>query len=180
MATIPPPSSSGDTGSTPGTDPHSGESGRRRFLAAAWYFLGGALLLEAGWIAAGFFRPRRGRHEAGASIVVAGPVDRFEKGSVTAFQNGGFYLARLDDGGFLAMSRECTHLGCTVGWDAEQGRFVCPCHASVYAIDGAVLKAPAPRPLDLFPVRIENRIVKVDVSRARRRSTFTADQEART
>ena len=104
---------------------------------------------------------------------------RFEPGSVTAFPEGKFYLARLADGGFLALSRECTHLGCTVPWDSESGRFVCPCHASAFDIEGAVLGAPAPRPLDLFAVRIENDIVKVDVGERLQRSTVEATQAVR-
>ena len=126
-----------------------------------------------------FLRPRRVRAEDEASIVIAGPVERFSRKTVTAFPNGKFYLARLEDGGFLALDRTCTHLGCTVPWDAERGCFKCPCHASSFDITGAVLAPPAPRPLDLYPVRIENGIVKVDTGRRVRRSAFLSEQEAR-
>ena len=47
-------------------------------------------------------------------------------GTVSAFPAGQFYLVRLKDGGFLALHRECTHLGCTVPWVAERARFACP------------------------------------------------------
>ena len=43
---------------------------------------------------------------------------------------------------------------------------MCPCHASSFDITGDVLSPPAPRPLDIFPVRIENDIVKVDTRKA--------------
>ena len=92
---------------------------------------------------------------------------------------GFFHLTRLADGGFLAVSRECTHLGCTVPWMAEEGRFVCPCHSSAYDIRGDVLSPPAPRALDIHPVRIENGIVKVDTGRTRQRRYFEASQVAR-
>jgi cytochrome b6-f complex iron-sulfur subunit len=108
--------------------------------------------------------------------VVAGPVDRFQPGTVTAFQRGRFYLARLEDGGFLALSRACTHLGCTVPWVAAEGRFVCPCHASAFTITGEVLSPPAPRPLDLYPVRIESGIVKVDTRAPVSRTAFEPSQ----
>jgi cytochrome b6-f complex iron-sulfur subunit len=78
------------------------------------------------------------------------------------------------------MSRECTHLGCTVPWIADEGRFVCPCHASAYDINGDVVSPPAPRPLDLYEVRIENGIVKVDISRPVRRQKFELWQITRT
>ena len=105
-----------------------------------------------------------------------GPPERFEPGSVTAFPTGRFYLVRLKDGGFLALHRECTHLGCTVPWDAAQGRFACPCHASAFDITGQVLSPPAPRPLDLYAIRIENGVVKVDMRRRVPRTAFDASQ----
>jgi cytochrome b6-f complex iron-sulfur subunit len=148
-------------------------SSRRSFLWKIWLALGGLAVLEYVWLAADFLRPRKPRAEDdGGAIIVAGPVERFEPNSVTAFQQGKFYLARLGGGGFLALSRECTHLGCTVPWVADENRFVCPCHASAYDIRGDVLSAPAPRALDLYPVRIENGIVKVDTSEPLRRRSF--------
>jgi cytochrome b6-f complex iron-sulfur subunit len=154
---------------------------RRGFLGRLWLLLGGVMLAEAVWIVTDFFKPRRRRvaNDEESSILVAGPVDRFEPGSVTAFPKGRFYLARLSDGGFLALHRECTHLGCTVPWIAGEGRFVCPCHASSFDITGQVLSPPAPRPLDIFPVRIENDIVKVDLRMPIRRQRFDASQVVR-
>jgi len=154
------------------------EPSRRGFLGKLWLLLGGVAMAEAVWIVVGFLAPRRRRatHDDGGTILVAGPVDRFEPGSVTAFQQGRFYLARLADGGFLALNRECTHLGCTVPWVGDEGRFVCPCHASSFDIKGDVLSPPAPRPLDLFAVRIENDIVKVDIGAPVRRQIFSQTQ----
>jgi cytochrome b6-f complex iron-sulfur subunit len=99
--------------------------------------------------------------------------------TVTAFPAGRFYLARLTDGGFLALGRECTHLGCTVPWSRSEGLFVCPCHASTFDITGQVLGPPATRPLDLLAVRIENGVVKVDPVQRTRRGEFRADQVVR-
>jgi cytochrome b6-f complex iron-sulfur subunit len=156
------------------------ESSRRGFLGRLWLLLGGVALAEAAWIVVAFFKPRRRAREGESdAIFVAGPVERFEPGTVTPFPAGRFYLARLDDGGFLALNRECTHLGCTVPWIAAESRFVCPCHASAFDIRGDVLSPPAPRPLDLFPVRIENRIVKVDLSSPIRRRAFADGQVTR-
>ncbi len=152
---------------------------RRRFLGWLWGFLGLAAIAEAGWVVASFVRPRRPVVPVAEEIFAAGAVDDFEPGTVTAFPAGRFYLARLEDGGFLALDRTCTHLGCTVPWVAAAGRFECPCHASTFAITGQVLGPPARRPLDLYPLRIENGIVKVDVRRPRRRSTFERSQVVR-
>ena len=43
----------------------------------------------------------------------------------------------------------CTHLGCVVPWSATSNKFICPCHGSQYAPDGAVVRGPAPLPLAL-------------------------------
>ena len=97
-----------------------------------------------------------------AAIIVAGPVDNFQPGTVTAFVRGKFYLARLEDGGFLALSSSCTHLGCTVPWVAKENKFICPCHSSEFDIRGEVISPPAPRALDLYQIVIENNVLKVD------------------
>lgn len=151
---------------------------RRSFLKKVWLGLGALLVVEYCWLIVEFLRPRKSRGDDGdaASTVVAGPIDRFEPNSVTAFPIGKFYLARLKNGGFLALHRECTHLGCTVPWDAQENRFVCPCHASAYDITGNVLSPPAPRALDLYAVRIENGIVKVDTSMRIKRQSFEGNQ----
>jgi len=152
---------------------------RRSFLKLAWIGIGAAALGEAAWIAASFLRPRVQAPKSGGSLVIAGPSDAFAPSSVTAFPAGRFYLVRLADGGFLALHRQCTHLGCSVPWDEAAARFACPCHASAFDLRGDVLSPPAPRPLDLFPVRIENDIVKVDVSAPIRRSAFDPSQVTR-
>jgi cytochrome b6-f complex iron-sulfur subunit len=152
---------------------------RRSFLGLAWLGIGVAALGEAAWIVASFLKPRGKAPKGEGGLVVAGPSDAFAPGSVTAFPAGKFYLVRLEDGGFLALNRQCTHLGCSVPWDEASGRFACPCHASVFDLRGDVLAPPAPRPLDLFAVRIENGIVKVDARAPIRRSAFDASQVTR-
>lgn len=146
---------------------------RRSFLGRFWLFLGLVAMAELIWVGVSFLRPKKRKVLAeAADIVVAGPVDRFKPGSVAAFPRGRFYLACLEDGGFLALSRECTHLGCTVPWVEDESRFVCPCHASIFDIRGVVISPPAPRPLDIYPVTIENNVVKVDVNKVVKRKRF--------
>jgi cytochrome b6-f complex iron-sulfur subunit len=153
------------------------EASRRRVLRWLWWGLGLAAAGELAWIGLSFVRPRRGAGADEESLIfVAGPVDDFAPGTVTAFPAGSFYLARLSTGGFLALDRTCTHLGCTVPWNADTGRFDCPCHASSFDITGAVVGPPAPRPLDRYPVRIENGVVKVDLRTKLRRAVFEPSQ----
>ena len=56
-----------------------------------------------------------------------------------------------DEQGVFAISRVCTHLGCIVK-DAPHG-FSCPCHGSLFAEDGTVLKGPAPKALPWLAVK---------------------------
>lgn len=148
---------------------------RRDFLKWAWMGLGGLALAETGGMAIAFFAPRVGEGEFGG-LITAGAVDEFPPNSVTPFNEGRFYLTRLADGGFLALYRKCTHLGCTVQWEAGEQQFFCPCHASAFSDDGVVLNPPAPRPLDLFAVVIEDGLVQVDTGTVMQRDRFEPEQ----
>jgi cytochrome b6-f complex iron-sulfur subunit len=50
------------------------------------------------------------------------------------------------------ISAKCTHLGCTVDWQADEQAFVCPCHGSRFAPSGQVTRGPANDPLVLVTV----------------------------
>lgn len=151
---------------------------RRETLRRLWRVLGFLALVEAAAAVGVYLWPRKAKPREGAygGVVTAGPVDNFEPGTVTAFAKGQFYLVRLEDGGFLALSRKCTHLGCTVPWSEVDRKFACPCHASSFADTGEVLSAPAPRPLDLYRVTIEGGIVRVDTSAALTRERYEPSQ----
>jgi cytochrome b6-f complex iron-sulfur subunit len=157
------------------------DPGRRKFIRRLMRVLGVVAILEAGWISLSVLVPGRRKERLAnePDVEVAGPVERFEPGSVTAFPNSQFYLVRLDDGGFLAIHRKCTHLGCIVPWGEDEQRFACPCHASAFDIRGDVVNAPAPRPLDIFPVTVDKGMVMVDTSRMVRRREFDASQVTR-
>ena len=151
---------------------------RRSFLSILWIGLGFVALIEFIGIVTAFLLPRKKtvKTDGFGAIMDVGPVDKFPKESVTAFIRGKFYLCRLEDGGFLAVSRKCTHLGCTVPWSDKKQKFVCPCHASAFDIRGEVISPPAPRALDVYQLYIENNIVKVDTGKRIKRSGFIADQ----
>ena len=55
----------------------------------------------------------------------------------------------------IAFAPQCTHLGCGYHWNEEKSQFLCPCHNSIFSIDGQVVGGPAPRPLDRYEVRVE-------------------------
>jgi Rieske Fe-S protein len=53
-------------------------------------------------------------------------------------------------------SAVCSHTGCNVAWQPEDGQFVCPCHEGRYDIAGQVVSGPPPRPLNQLPTRVDN------------------------
>jgi nucleotide-binding universal stress UspA family protein/nitrite reductase/ring-hydroxylating ferredoxin subunit len=64
-------------------------------------------------------------------------------------ERGGEKLAAFvaEDGELHLFSARCTHMGCTVGWNAGDRVFACPCHGSRFGQDGNVVQGPAARPL---------------------------------
>jgi cytochrome b6-f complex iron-sulfur subunit len=162
------------------SDKSANESGssRRSFLNKLWIVLGFVALAEFIAVAVAFLRPGKSKasQSSGHTVIIGGSVDKFAPNSITAFVRGRFYLARLEDGGFLALSRTCTHLGCTLPWVGKEKKFVCPCHASAFDITGNVISPPAPRALDIYAVNIENDIVKVHTGKPIKRSEFKTEQ----
>ena len=150
---------------------------RRDFLNTVWKGLGILAALEIVGMFTGFmFSGKAKNNAAPKQLLEAGPVDSFAPNTVSAFMGGRFYLARQQDGGFIALSLRCTHLGCSIAWEEKQNRFVCPCHSSAFDITGEVLNPPAARALDYYPVLIENGIVKVDIGTIVERHAFRKDQ----
>ncbi len=111
----------------------------------------------------------------------------------------GFFVVRREEG-FVAFSDRCTHLGATLRYDAsypgpgcvliergimcttnladprvqtgKRGAFYCPAHGASFRLeDSAPLAGPAPRPLNVLPVRVAHGrvVVNTDPSAERRR-----------
>lgn len=149
---------------------------RRSFLKRAWIWLGVIAGIEFTALSINMLLPgRKNKTKLLATTKTAGFLENILPGSVTPFKNGLFYLVRMEDGGLLALSLTCTHLGCSVGFNAEKDLFVCPCHSSVFDLKGDVLSPPAPRALDSFRVFIEQGEVKVDTSRKIKRTKFNKE-----
>ncbi len=65
-------------------------------------------------------------------------------------------LVREHNGVLRAFSAVCTHQGCTVNSIAD-GIITCPCHGSQYsAVNGAVVRGPAPRPLPTLAIVVRD------------------------
>lgn len=151
----------------------NGNVNRRSFIKSAWAWLGVIAGIEFTALSINMLIPGKRATMSGlANVKKVGVVENILPGSVTPFKDGQFYLVRTSDGGFLALSLSCTHLGCSIGFDNEKHQFICPCHASVFDINGNVLNPPAPRALDTYRVFIEKGQLFVDTNQKIKRKKF--------
>lgn len=134
--------------------------------------------IELGVVSLGFLfsGKKSGLDELGKNLLAIGNVSDFDMNAVYPFRNGKFYLVRLKDGGFIAMSLKCTHLGCSVIWNENDKRFNCPCHSSSFDMYGNVIDPPAPRALDMYPVIIEDGRLLVNIASPIKRQNFEKEQ----
>lgn len=59
-----------------------------------------------------------------------------------------------DNNQLIALNPACPHAGCTVTWESEELKFICPCHDSQFSSDGKVLEGPAKEPLTSYEVKL--------------------------
>ena len=66
-------------------------------------------------------------------------------------------LFRISEDKVYALSRICTHEGCSVDFDMNQNRLICPCHGANYeATDGSVISGPTTQALAKIKVAIKD------------------------
>ena len=126
------------------------EPERRRFLQwiGQWSVVAAVVTQFAGVVRA--FVPR----------VLYEPSKKFKLGKPSEYPEGVTFVPghRLfvvrERNQFHVISATCTHLGCTVEWNARQDEFDCPCHGSKFKADGMAFAGPAPRSLAWYPLSV--------------------------
>ncbi|GAA2144820.1 FAD-dependent oxidoreductase [Arthrobacter humicola] len=73
------------------------------------------------------------------------------EGTVVDVDGGAIAVYAAESGKLHAVSAICTHLGCTVEFNAEDTTWDCPCHGSRFATDGTVIQGPATENLAARP-----------------------------
>lgn len=81
-------------------------------------------------------------------VLEAGAPRDFLTGSMNNFQVGDRKVTVVKGNeGLYALVRNCTHMGCIPSFSKADNQFHCPCHGSIFTLDGDVVRGPAPSPL---------------------------------
>ena len=97
------------------------------------------------------------------------PVDELPPGEVKIVHAGLVSVGVYNlDGDYYAIEDRCSHDDgplCEGDFDADEGYAVCPRHgANIDIRSGRPLTLPAVLPVETFPVRVDDGMVKVDLS----------------
>jgi menaquinol-cytochrome c reductase iron-sulfur subunit len=141
---------------------------RRRFFVAAIYGLWAAIAAALGLPALVYllFPPKARKAE---EWVEAGDITRlapnvpvemtFRKNRVDGWkvtsEKSTAWVVKDPANHITAFGPQCTHLGCAYHWDEAKSEFLCPCHNSLFGVDGKVISGPAPRPLDRYETKLD-------------------------
>lgn len=66
------------------------------------------------------------------------------------------YVTKDTKGNLRVLTSVCPHLGCTVPWNKEKSRFICPCHGATFTADGTRISGPSLRGMDTLETSVEN------------------------
>ncbi len=146
------------------------DSGRRQFLNLLTFGSLSGVALGALYPVVRYFVPPRPGSAAAGSLALdelglpiaasgwlaAHPVG--DRSLVQGLKGDPTYLIVEGEGalGAIGLNAICTHLGCVVPWNSGENKFICPCHGSQYDPKGAVVRGPAPLPLALAHVAVDN------------------------
>jgi len=124
---------------------------RRDFLAKSAIAAAGLVVLEG--CGDGQIGPTGVVLGAGVIIALSDFPELATVGRLVAIP-GNRAVVRTSATTFRAFSAVCTHEGCLT--EVNNNRFECPCHGSIFAIDGSVLHGPAGSPLPSRQVQIDS------------------------
>lgn len=104
--------------------------------------------------------------QAGAAVkeVVLDAADSLAKGTALIFKFGirpALLIHHADDS-WVAMDAVCTHMGCTVAYNAAENAITCACHGGRFdPHTGDNVSGPPPRPLTKYEVVVNQGSVTV-------------------
>jgi len=76
------------------------------------------------------------------TVDASSPLNTVGNAALVSTSGGQLLVARTGQSSFTALNATCTHQTCTItGY--QSGTYVCPCHLSEFATNGAVVQGPA-------------------------------------
>ncbi|GEL17790.1 QcrA and Rieske domain-containing protein [Pseudonocardia asaccharolytica] len=91
----------------------------------------------------------------GGAGTVLGPTAEVPVGSAKVYRTQGVVVTQAAAGEFAGFSTVCPHQGCKI--NGVQGTsLICPCHGSVFALDGSVTSGPAASGLAPQPITVND------------------------
>ncbi len=110
--------------------------------------------------------PERAPAGVPARTVTLAAASSVGEGQIAAFKTDEREIAVANVGGtYYAFNDICTHRRCSLADGELDGTtLTCICHGSRFEVStGEVVRGPAPRPLEVYPVSIEGDELRVDV-----------------
>jgi len=108
-----------------------------------------------------------GSDDSGGDDKVDFTIDLTNDDNSDLNQEGGYVyqndiiIAYLGNEEYIALSKVCTHQGCTVEYDHADGQIECDCHGSVFSTSGSVLEGPAESALQEYNTELNGQDLRV-------------------
>ncbi len=144
-------------------EPDPNDLPRRRFLVQ---LAAGTGFVACGLSACAAATPLRGRRIEGRIVLPHKELEeKLRDGPVVLVTGEGLpealLLIRTEKGAYRALGARCTHLGCQV----RPGKHVlrCPCHGSIFDLEGTVIRGPAGKPLSRYALEVTENHMEIVV-----------------
>jgi cytochrome b6-f complex iron-sulfur subunit len=138
---------------------YGGMMKRRRFLKILLAFLGSITFLSFAYSLIKFLTSLPSKSTAFHKLTIhKNDVPSGESKNIIYHDIPAVIINRPEKG-YIAFTRTCTHLGCLVEYSKSRQKFICPCHAGIYDLEGNVVSGPPPKPLTSIPLKIEGETI---------------------
>lgn len=93
------------------------------------------------------------------------PISKTGTAALVNFSGGSVLVDHPSANVYNALSSICTHQSCQItGFDTGSSQFICPCHGSMFDVNGKVTQGPAGRPLTKYSTQIIGTQLTIKVS----------------
>ena len=155
------------------SSPRDGVGRRGFFTRVSQLAMAGGLLSGYGAFAAIIARYLYPARPASKGWLYVTDLARLKVGDSLVFRTpagSSATIARRGEAGgaedFVALSSTCPHLGCQVHWEANNGRFFCPCHNGIFDPSGKATGGPpgeAGQSLPRYPLKVDKGLLFIEV-----------------